>query len=87
MNKNVIICTSVAIVTFVAGWFTSLKVNTDSVEAAQFKREIIETQDGALILAGKIMYNNNLFDIDGSDDVADYLELCCKLDSLWATTL
>lgn len=87
MKKNTILCTLGGIALFGAGWFTSLKVNTDSVESANFKRELIDAQNAALEQAEKVMWNNDLFDADGSDDMADYLELCCEVDSLWNTCL
>lgn len=87
MKKNILICTIAAIVAFGAGYLTSLKVNTDSVEAKRFKVELIDAQNAALEQAEKVMWNNNLFDADGSDDMADYLELSCEVDSLWRTQL
>lgn len=82
MKKNIILCTLAGIACFGAGWFTCLKVNTDSVESANFKRELIDTQNAALEKAEIVMDNNNLWDADGSDDMADYLELCFQVDSL-----
>lgn len=87
MKKNIIICTLVAIVASVAGYVTCLMVNTDSVESASFKRELIDAQNAALEKAEIVMDNNDLWDADGSDDMADYLELCCEVDSLWKTQL
>lgn len=87
MKKNIILCTLGGIALFGAGWFTSLKVNTDSIETAQFKRELIEAQHDALEQAEKVMNNNDLWDIDGSDDMADYMDLYDKVDSLWRTQL
>lgn len=49
--------------------------------------ELIDSQNAALKQAEKVMWNNELFDIDGSDDMADYLELCYEVDSLWNTQL
>lgn len=87
MKKNIILCTLVGIACFGAGWFTSLKVNTDSVESKKFKVELIDAQNAALEQAEKVMWNNDLFDADGSDDMADYLELYCEVDSLRRTIL
>lgn len=87
MKKNIILCSLVAIVASAAGYLTCLKVNTDSVESANFKRELIDAQNAALEKAEIVMDNNNLWDADGSDDMADYLELCCEVDSLWNTQL
>lgn len=87
MKKNILICTLVGIACFGAGWFTNLKVNIDSTESTQFKRELIDAQYTALEQAEKVMDNNNLWDIDGSDDMADYMEYYAKVDSLYRTQL
>lgn len=87
MKKNILICTLAAIVAFVAGYSTCLMVNTDSVESASFKRKLIDAQNAALEKAEIVMDNNNLWDTDGSDDMAEYLELCYEVDSLWETQL
>lgn len=87
MKKTILFAALTAIAAFAAGYFTCLKVNTDSVEAHDFKVELIDAQNAALEQAEKVMWNNGLFDADGSDDMADYLELCCEVDSLWRTTL
>ena len=62
-------------------------MNTDSVETYDFKVELLDAQYAALEQAEKVMWNNNLFDADGSDDMAEYLELYCKVDSLYKTQL
>ena len=31
----------------------------------------------------ELMDNNNLYDIDGSDDMAEYLDLCLEVDSIY----
>lgn len=87
MKKNILYCTIAAIVAFVAGYCTCLKVNTDSVETFNFRVQLIDTQDAALKKAETIINNNNLLDTDGSDDMAEYLELCCEVDSLLNTCL
>lgn len=87
MKKNTILCTLAGIACFSAGWFTSLKVNTDSVESAEFKRKLIEAQYDALEYAEKVMNNNDLWDTDGSDDMADFMDYQAKVDSLLRTQL
>lgn len=87
MKKLIILCSLSAIAGIAAGYFTCLKVNTDSVESHAFKVHLIDAQNAALEQAEKVMWNNDLFDADGSDDMADYLELCCEVDSLWNTCL
>ena len=49
--------------------------------------ELIDAQNAALEQAKKVMWNNDLFDADGSDDMADYLKLSCEVDSLCKTQL
>ena len=87
MKKNTLLCATAAIVAFGAGYLTCLKVNTDSVESHDFKVQLIDAQNAALEKAEIVMDNNDLWDADGSDDMADYLELCCEVDSLWNTQL
>lgn len=83
--KKTILCILVIIICFGAGWFACLKVNTDSIESAKFKRELIDAQNAALKKAEIVIDNNNLYDIDGSDEMEDYLNLCQEVDSLWKT--
>ena len=87
MTKKIFICLAVAIVAACAGYFTCLKVNTDSIESAKFKTELLDVQEKALVKSHKIMEKHDIYDLDGSDDMADYLELCCEVDSLWNTQL
>lgn len=87
MKKNILYCATAAIVAFAAGYCTCLKVNTDSVEAKAFKVELINAQYDALEKAERVIMNNDLLDTDGSDDMTDYLEHYCEVDSLWNTCL
>lgn len=43
---------------------------------------IINTTLAALEAANVVIYNNELLDKDGSDEMCLYLELCTKVDSL-----
>ena len=85
--KKTILCILVIIICFGAGWFACLKVNTDSIESAKFKRELIDAQNAALEKAEIVMDNNNLWDTDGSDEMVEYMNLYCKVDSLWKTQI
>lgn len=89
MLRNLLICTLVAIVTFGAGYFTCQKVNNVEFlkEANSFKYELIEAQEDALDKASKVIWNNNLVDADGSDDMADYLEAHSKVCDLYSSQL
>lgn len=74
---------------FYAGWYLSQKwYDIDFLyEANSFKRECLYVADEALLKVDAIMDNNDLYDKDGSDEMAEYLELRCKLDSLYSTQL
>lgn len=85
--KKTILCILVIIICFGAGWFACLKVNTDSIESAEFKRELIDAQNTALEKAEIVMDNNNLWDTDGSDEMEEYLNIYNKVDSLWKTQI
>lgn len=56
-------------------------------DSKSFCSELIDAQNAALEKAEIIMDNNGLFDTDGSDDMAEYIELCYEVDSLWNTQL
>ena len=72
---------------FYAGWFTSQKVNNVEFleEANDFKYEVLGIQHEALLRVDTIMDRNNIYDMDGSDTMYEYLELRCKIDSLYNT--
>lgn len=76
MKIIISLCTLVAIVAFGAGFCMSQIMHNDDTV-------MISTQNAALEQAEKVMWNNNLFDVDGSDDMELYLELACEVDSLW----
>ena len=46
------------------------------------KTELINAQNTALKAADKVMDNNQLFDTDGSDAMANYLDKAAVVDSL-----
>lgn len=87
--KKMILSILVCSTCFYAGWCLSLKwYNIDSLyEANSFKRECINVADEALLRVDTIMMNNDIYDIDGSDTMSDYLDLREKLDSLYMTQL
>lgn len=91
MYKKIILCTLGAIAFFGAGYLTNQKVKTVSddylIEDSLFKKNLISKQQNALILANELMDKHNLLDKDGSDEMFDYLELCCSIDSLFYSQL
>lgn len=81
MNNNIILCIGAGIACFCAGWFTNLKVNTEEVSQSTLL-ELIETQSAALECVDTIMWNNDIYDIDGSDVMCKYLTLRAESDSI-----
>lgn len=88
MKKKVIYAAIVELA-LVGGYFLG-RIDTPCVvinepESSEFKREMIDAQSEALDMADKVMDNNDLWDIDGSDDMSEYLKLRERVDSLWRT--
>lgn len=75
MNKSSLLCILTGIACGVAGFCMSQIMHSSDTK-------LIDAQNAALEKAETVMDNNNLWDADGSDDMADYLELCCEVDSL-----
>lgn len=80
MKKSSILCILTGIACGVAGFCMNQIMHSSDAE-------LIDAQNAALEKAEIVMDNNDLFDADGSDDMADYLELCCEVDSLRRTIL
>lgn len=78
MKKTILSCTLAAIVAFAAGFCMSQIMHSSDTE-------LIDAQNAALEKAEQVMWNNDLPDTDGSDDMADYLELCLEVDSIYKT--
>ena len=76
MKKTTLLCTLAAIVAFSAGFCMSQIMHSSDAE-------LIDAQNAALEKAEVVMDNNNLYDIDGSDDMAEYLDLCLEVDSIY----
>lgn len=76
MKKTILHCTLAAIVAFGAGFCMSQIMHSSDAE-------LIDAQNAALEKAEIVMDNNNLYDIDGSDDMAEYLDLCMEVDSIY----
>lgn len=75
MKKTILHCTLATIVAFGAGFCMSQIMHSSDAE-------LIDAQNAALEKAEIVMNNNNLYDIDGSDDMAEYLDLCMEVDSI-----
>lgn len=76
MKKTILHCTLAAIVAFGAGFCMSQIMHSSDAE-------LIDAQNAALEKAEIVMDNNNLYDIDGSDDMAEYMDLCLEVDSIY----
>lgn len=76
MKKTTLLCTLAAIVAFGAGFCMSQIMHSSDAE-------LIDAQNAALEKAEIVMDNNNLYDIDGSDDMAEYMDLCLEVDSIY----
>lgn len=76
MKKTILHCTLAAIVAFGAGFCMSQIMHSSDAE-------LVDAQNAALEKAEIVMDNNNLYDIDGSDDMAEYLDLCLEVDSIY----
>ena len=78
MKKTIIISTVVGVLCFIlgmsAGWH-----GHKSQSRAVYKLAILKGQ-----LADSIMSNNNVYDMDGSDQMASYLYVSARLDTLLA---
>ena len=78
MKKTIIISTVIGVLCFVlgmsAGWH-----GHKSQSRAVYKLAILKGQ-----LADSIMSNNNVYDMDGSDQMASYLYVSARLDTLLA---
>lgn len=85
--KKTLLCTFYCIAAFCAGlWVAQPSQSYQSLlEADKFKREAIILNDSLMKYADKVMDNNCLWDTDGGDDMASYLEFHNKIDSLYAT--
>lgn len=75
-------CAIAAIVAFVAGFCASQIMHINDSRTISKYQLITVTQDAALEAAEEVMWNNDLPDTDGSDDMELYLELCHEADSL-----
>lgn len=75
MNRRKFLCSLATIVTFAAGFCMSQIMHSND-------QELINLQRKALDNISEVVWNNNLTDADGSDEMADYLHLCVQIDSI-----
>ena len=78
MKKTIIISTTVGVLCFVLGMSAGWSGHK-SQSRAVYKLAILKGQ-----LADSIMSNNNVYDMDGSDQMASYLYVSARLDTLLA---
>ena len=75
MKKSSILCILTGIACGVAGFCMNQIMHSSDTE-------LIDAQNAALEKAEIVMDNNNRYDIDGSDDMAEYMDLCLEVDSI-----
>ena len=89
--RRIILSVVVLVCGFVAGYCTGQE-NGKNIILSQYKllhndydakTELVKAQEAALNAADKEMDNNQLFDTDGIDAMAKYLDLAHKVDSLY----
>jgi hypothetical protein len=78
MKKTVIISKVIGVLCFVLGMSAGWNGHK-SQSRAVYKLAILKGQ-----LADSIMSNNNVYDMDGSDQMASYLYVSARLDTLLA---
>ena len=85
MKKQIINMISVVVLAFLAGaTLSDWLFNISGVyEANNFKKEVIKAQDEVILKAEEVIDNNNLYDIDGSDTMSEYMEALAVVDSLY----
>lgn len=89
--RRIILSVVVLVCGFVAGYSTGQE-NGKNIILSQYKllhndynakTELVDAQRAALDAADHVMGQNELFDTDGSDIMAKYLDLAHKVDSLY----
>lgn len=89
--RRIILFIVVLVCGFVAGYCTGQE-NGKNIILSQYKllhndynakTELVNAQRAALDAADHVMGENELFDTDGSDAMAKYLDLAHKVDSLY----
>ena len=90
MKKVIITSTVCAVIAFITGVLTGYhgcESKYDLVLAnyntIPYKIELIKAQEAALDAADHVIGEHNLFDTDGGDTMAKYLDLAHKVDSLY----
>lgn len=89
--RRIILSVVILVCGFVAGYYTGQE-NGKNIILSQYKllhndynakTELVDAQRAALDAADHVMGQNELFDTDGSDVMAKYLDLAHKVDSLY----
>lgn len=77
MKANDFIKLLLAILLFVVGYYSCYYYYVVPLE------ELNEVQNTAIVKAETVMWNNGLFDADGSDDMEDYLQSAATAQRLY----
>ena len=89
--RSIILSIVILVCGFVAGYCTGQE-NGKNIILSQYKllhndydakTELVKAQEAALDAADYVMCENELFDTDGGDAMAKYLDLAHKVDSLY----
>ena len=90
MKKVIITSTVCAVIAFIAGVLTGYhgckseyRLVLANYNTIPYKIELIKAQEAALDAADHVMGENNLFDTDGGDNMANYLHKVAIVDSLY----
>lgn len=85
MERNISVWGLFAIVLIGAMYSIKVMCTSSKTISNQQLNQIITLNDSLMRYADRVMDNNSLWDTDGSDDMAKYLEYHAKIDSLYST--
>lgn len=87
-SKNFLLIALLLIAAASAALITGLAEENARLKASNaFKMELLILNDSLMRCSDRVMDNNSLWDRDGSDDMASYLEYHAKIDSIYAEEL
>lgn len=80
---NTILILSTIFISFTGGMLYTLESHNDSIEHYLSKIDLIETQRWALLEADALLSKHNIWDIDDSYTMKQYLDLSTASDSIY----
>ena len=85
MKKTYIVLLFIAmVIAFVLGNMCPNRTMSTLIEHNNAKKELIKLQQDALDKAAIIMDQNDLYDIDGSDAMSEYLEATSRVEDWYS---